>query len=114
LNFFSNICHQNENSIEKKLARRQLIVQSMNSSIWFIEVKKLFWKYELGDSNHNLGHPLKQSVWKKTVFKTVSSQFIVKVIGIAKLHKTLQFMNIEYTPGKVHPNIATNGNSLCS
>jgi hypothetical protein len=56
-----------------------LTVKSMNSSSWFIEVKKLFWKYELGDINQNLDHPPKQSVWKKTVFKTVSSQFKEKV-----------------------------------
>ena len=34
-----NICNQADNSIEKNLARRQLIVKSNESSSWFIEIK---------------------------------------------------------------------------
>ena len=39
LELFSSICNQADNSIEKNLARRQLIVKSNESSSWFIEIK---------------------------------------------------------------------------
>ena len=38
--FFNNICSQNEESIEKQLARRQLAVKSNNSNSWFVVIKK--------------------------------------------------------------------------
>lgn len=39
LNFFNNICNQSEDSIEKRLARRQYAVKDIKSNSWFVEVK---------------------------------------------------------------------------
>ena len=36
---FNNICNQADNSIEKNLARRQLIVKSNESTSWLIEIR---------------------------------------------------------------------------
>jgi len=48
---FNNICNQADNSIEKNLARRQLIVKSKESSSWFIEIKYILRKYNLQEAN---------------------------------------------------------------
>jgi hypothetical protein len=34
LTFFNNVCHQDEQNTEKKLARRQLIVKEKSSNSW--------------------------------------------------------------------------------
>jgi hypothetical protein len=38
--FFNNVCHQDESSIEKKLAVRQLTVKADSSNSWFTCIKK--------------------------------------------------------------------------
>ena len=55
---FFNICSQNEESIEKQLARRQLAVKSNNSNSWFVVIKKLLLKYNLNDPIYLLDHPV--------------------------------------------------------
>ena len=112
LNFFNNICNQKESSVEKRIARRQLTVKNMKSTSWFIEVKRIFWTYDLGDPYENLDHPPSKSEWKKLVIKSVSSNFQQKITSTASLYKSLRFMNIMFTPGKIHPNIGTRSFSL--
>ena len=63
--FFNNICHQSETSIEKRLAIRQTTVKSMKSKSWFIDIKKLLLKYDLGDIEECLKSPLPKLKWKK-------------------------------------------------
>jgi hypothetical protein len=50
---FNNICNQADNSIEKNLARRQLIVKSNESSSWSIEIKYIpvLSKYNLREAS---------------------------------------------------------------
>ena len=47
LGLFNNICNQAEDSVEKTLARRQLIVKSSESNSWFIEIKNILRKYNM-------------------------------------------------------------------
>ena len=42
LGLFNNICNQAEDSVEKTLAKRQLIVKSNESNSWYIEIKKTY------------------------------------------------------------------------
>ncbi|VDI59380.1 Hypothetical predicted protein [Mytilus galloprovincialis] len=42
LNLFNNICNQNENHLEKKIARRQLIAKNQESNSWFIAIKRYY------------------------------------------------------------------------
>ena len=57
---FFNICSQNEESIEKQLARRQLAVKSNNSNSWFVLIKKLLLKYNLNNPIYLLDHPVER------------------------------------------------------
>ena len=75
---FNNICNQADNSIEKNLARRQLIVKSKESSSWFIEIKYIqvhfvhVWrKYNLHEANWYLDNSPKKSVWTSTVKRKI-------------------------------------------
>jgi hypothetical protein len=55
--FFNNITNQSEESIEKRLARRQLAIKLNPSASWFIEIKKLLFKYELQDPIFMMDNP---------------------------------------------------------
>ncbi|MEW8544513.1 MAG: hypothetical protein AB2693_13365 [Candidatus Thiodiazotropha sp.] len=105
LNFFNNnICHQQESSVEKRLAYRQLAVKSMDSASWFIEIKKILWLYDLGEIEDILASPIPKLQWKRTVFKKVSQKVKRNLVDSALLYKSLKYLNKEeYTPGKIHP-----------
>jgi hypothetical protein len=50
LGLFNNVCRQAEDSSEKALARRQLIVKPDSSASWFVGIKHLHRKYELKEA----------------------------------------------------------------
>ena len=62
LNFFNNICCQCEQSVEKRLGRRQLTVKSIDSYSWFIDIRKILIKYELNDAIFYLDNPSKKGM----------------------------------------------------
>ena len=49
LMLFGSVCRLDEDSVEKRIARRQLCVKSFNSNSWFTTVRKLFFKYDIPD-----------------------------------------------------------------
>ena len=64
LTFFNNVCHQPGNTIEKRLAIRQTTVKSLKSNSWFIEVKKVLWKYDLESIDGLIADPPSKLKWK--------------------------------------------------
>ena len=61
---FNNVCRQAEDSSEKALARRQLIVKLDSSSAsWFVEIKHLHRKYELKEAISYLDKPESKTMW---------------------------------------------------
>ena len=82
LTFFNNVCHQPENSIEKQLAVRQSKVKTMKSNSWFIKVKKILWKYDLGSIDELISNPSPKQQWKDTVNRVVNKYW--KEIIIAR------------------------------
>jgi hypothetical protein len=71
------LAFQADNSIEKNLARRQLIVKSNESSSWFIEIKYILRKYNLQGARWYLDNPPKKSV----VFVLTFFSEIVQVVS---------------------------------
>ena len=61
-------------SIEKQLAIRQSTVKTMKSNSWFIEIKKILWKYDLGNIDE-LMNPSPKLQWKKRVNKVVNEHW---------------------------------------
>ncbi|KAH3777677.1 hypothetical protein DPMN_179125 [Dreissena polymorpha] len=57
---YNNICLQHEDSVERRLACRQLTVKGHKSASWFVDVRKLFWQCDLGDPDDLLTTPLKK------------------------------------------------------
>jgi hypothetical protein len=49
LNLFGNICRSTQDSVEWRVAERQLGLKNMKSHSWFVDIKKLFIKYEHGN-----------------------------------------------------------------
>lgn len=67
LTLFNNVCLQSESSVEKRLARRQLSVKSLDSNSSFINVKKLFFKYCLPELDTILDGTFNKYKWKREV-----------------------------------------------
>ena len=55
---FGSLCTLGEDSVEKRLARKQLAVKSFESSVWFVALRKLFIKYDLPDCWDVVDEPL--------------------------------------------------------
>jgi hypothetical protein len=73
LQLFNNITNQSEESIEKRLARRQLAVKLNPSASWFIEIKKLLLKYELQDPIFMLDNPITKNEWKSILNRKINN-----------------------------------------
>ena len=58
LSLFGSICRLDETAaVEKQLARRQLAVKSIDSSSWYISIRKILTKYSLPDGWNLLDNP---------------------------------------------------------
>ena len=111
--FFNNVCHQSETSIVKRLAIRQITVKSMKSKSWFIDIKKLFWKYELGDIEEYLKSPLPKLKWKTKVNHSQNKYLTDAIVNQATLYGSLNYLNVKkYQPSKIHPLLKIEPNSV--
>jgi hypothetical protein len=109
LGLFNNICNQADNSIEKNLARRQLIVKSNESSSWFIEIKYILRKYNLQEARWYLDNPPKKSVWTSTVKRKIYEHWSKSIIESISYYKSPQYLSCENLgKGKLHPILKIN------
>ncbi|VDI78828.1 Hypothetical predicted protein, partial [Mytilus galloprovincialis] len=69
LTLFNNICRQDDKSVEKQLAYRQLHIELDSSSSWYVITKKLLYKYGFSDIFQFLDNPPSKYEWKKLVQK---------------------------------------------
>ena len=104
LTMFNNVCLQSDSAVEKKLAIRQLTVKNDASHSWFIQVKHILWKYELGDPLTHLADPLSSTKWKKNVHTAVDNYWKADILDMCQYYKTISNMNTSlFKPGKPHP-----------
>ena len=104
LTLFNNICRQEDSSVEKQIAWRQLTVKTLESNSWFIAVKKILWKYKLEDISFYLENPITKLKWKNEINKVVNEFWHEEISSVVPYYEKLCFMNCElYTPGKIHP-----------
>ena len=100
---FGSLCRLGEDSVEKRLVRRQLAVKSFESSSWFVAVRKLFIKYDLPDCWDVIDEPQSKTKWKSTVHKRVNDYWAEHVKSRALMYTTFEYLTVdEYYPGKKH------------
>ena len=58
------ICRSGKTSTEWKIAERQLSIKNSKSKSWFIDIKRLFIKYGIGDPYEFLDTAIKTSMEK--------------------------------------------------
>ena len=65
LSLFGNITRLSSESIEMRLAKRQLEIKTFKSHSWFIAVKKILIKYELHLPETLIENPPTKIQWKR-------------------------------------------------
>ena len=109
LTFFGNICRLPADSIERKLAERQLSIKCENSNSWFIAVKQLLVRYNLPCAFNILSDTPKKDPWNRLVSTHVNKYWAERIVASAELYSTLQhFSVLDYRPGCLHPTVLTN------
>ena len=103
LSTFGNIL-QNPDSLEFKLAKRQLICKEQDSNSWFIKITEIMEKYNLAHPLDYLENPPKKEKWKQE-YKTRLKQFWHDTLKRESEEKSslvyLSMGNVK--PGKPHP-----------
>ncbi|CAC5410733.1 unnamed protein product [Mytilus coruscus] len=104
MTFFKNVCTQPNESLEKQLARRQLCINSMNSNSWFIEVKTIMLKYDLGNTIDWLDIQIEKEELLSKTRKGINAYWIERITSLSKLYTGLLYLNSDiFMPWKIHP-----------
>ncbi|CAC5371818.1 unnamed protein product [Mytilus coruscus] len=103
LNLFNNICNQNEENLEKKIARRQLIAKNEDSKSWFIAIKRVLFKYNLQSPILLLNDPPTKHLWKKSVRIAIDRYWKNVLIQKSCTYKSLKYLGTSnFSPGNCH------------
>ena len=74
----------------------------MKSNSWFIEIKKILWNYDLGNTDELISNPSPKLQWKNRVNKVVNEHWKDIISVQASLYQSLQYLNLNgYQPGVV-------------
>ncbi|MEW8544949.1 MAG: hypothetical protein AB2693_15595, partial [Candidatus Thiodiazotropha sp.] len=111
LSLYGNITRLPENSIEKRLARRQLEVKSFASHSWFVVVKKVLILYDLPSAEALLQNPLGKIEWKKQFNVAVNKYWTEKILCQSELYSSLRYLSKTFVVGKCHEAIKPYGYS---
>ncbi|KAK3098341.1 hypothetical protein FSP39_018607 [Pinctada imbricata] len=103
LSTFGNIL-QNPESLEFRLAKRQLLCKEQDSNSWFITMAEIMEKYNLAHPLDYLEKPPKKEKWKKE-YKTQLKQYWHESLKKEAQEKSsLVYLSMEnIKPGKPHP-----------
>lgn len=105
LTLYGNITRLSENSVEKRLAKRQLEVKSFKSHSWFIAVKKVLILYDLPSPESLLVNPVGKLEWKKQFNTVINKHWTEKILCRSELYSSLRYLSKTFTVGKCHPAI---------
>ena len=104
LTLFGIICRSTQESVEWRVAERQLALKNMKSHSWFVDIKKLFIKYDLGNPyEYLLCSDYSRLKWKNMINKTVNIYWFERISFEAKLFKSLQDLGSLFRIGQCHP-----------
>jgi hypothetical protein len=80
------ICRSGKTATEWKIAERQLSIKNSKSKSWFIDIKRLFIKYGIGDPYEFLDTVLSKYQWKSLIKSKVHSYWISTISEICNLY----------------------------
>ena len=103
LSLFGNITRLPDDSIELRLAKRQLELKTFKSHSWFIEVKKILLKYDLPHPETLIENPPKKLSWKHQYNNAVNNFWMDQILPQVKMFSSLKYLSRIYTVGKCHP-----------
>ncbi|MCG8047714.1 MAG: reverse transcriptase domain-containing protein, partial [Candidatus Thiodiazotropha endolucinida] len=104
LTLIGNISRLPDDSVEKKIAVRQLSVKGENSHSWFIDVKHILIKYGLPSPWEIMESTPTKFSWKRQVKKQVDAYWVDALVSKAALYPSLEYRKTDsYVPGKKHP-----------
>ncbi|KAK3097462.1 hypothetical protein FSP39_009833 [Pinctada imbricata] len=103
LTFFGNICRLPHDSLEKRIATRQLAIKGALSNSWFVQIQRILVKYDLPNAHQILQDPPSKSNWRGTVLQHVNNYWSQRLSHYAEQYTSLKFMDVNsYKPGRVH------------
>ncbi|VDH98181.1 Hypothetical predicted protein [Mytilus galloprovincialis] len=103
MTLFINVCTQPNESLQKQLSRRQLCIKSVIYS-WFIEVKTIMLKYDVGNASEWLDIQMKRNELLNKAKKGINAYWIERITSLAKLYTGLRYLNSDiFMPRKIHP-----------
>lgn len=102
LTLFGSIL-RDEDSIEYRLAVRQLAMKSLTATSWFSNVRRILMKYDLPSAYDLLENPLSKSSWKTLTNDKIKTHIKSTWLEDAKSKSSLKYLNIESCEvGKAH------------
>ena len=103
LTLIGNISRLPDDSVERKLALRQLSIKGENLHSWFIEVKHILTKYGLPPPWALMDSSPTKFSWKRQVKNRVA-YWKDTFVSRAALYPSLKYLKTDsYAPGKKHP-----------
>ena len=103
MTFFSNICQQSDNSVEKQLGKRQLDVKSSGSHSWYIEVQRVMFKYNLGRAIDMLNNADVTKTTVNQIKRQIANHWVNEISVIANLYQGLKYLQTDnFMAGKIH------------
>ncbi|XP_063436398.1 uncharacterized protein LOC134717834 [Mytilus trossulus] len=101
---FGSICRAGCTSTEWKIAERQLGIKCIKSNSWFIAIKAIFLKYEIGDPYIGLfDTTMSKMQWKNLVKQKVNIYWSNRIKQEITLFSSLEHLGEIFTIGKCHP-----------
>jgi hypothetical protein len=112
LGLFNSICNQAEDSVEKTLARMQLIVKSNESNSWFIEIKNILRKYNMLEAWWYLDNAPKKAIWTTAVKRKIHEHWSKPIVESTPYYNGLRYLScVNLEKGKLHPILKINCSS---
>jgi hypothetical protein len=103
ITLFGCICRSGKTSTEWKIAERQLSIKNSKSKSWFIDIKRLFIKYGIGDPYEFLDTILSKHQWKSLIKSKIHSYWISTISEVCNLYSSLKYLKGSYKIGQCHP-----------
>ena len=100
---FGSLCRLGGDSVEKRVARRQLCVKSFESNSWFTAVCKLFFRYDLLDCWNVVDTPPSKLQWKSLVHMHANAYWVDRIKATSLLYSSLEYLTADDSyPGNKH------------